>query len=130
MFPLYIFIGQILLFLKSTLPKFVFICNIRRDANHRSAHKRISIICTAQTFLKLVPHVYTHVSYCSHFKERLFLVVVLRGVLRSCRPVYPPIAPTSPTSTYCRRLFSFCSPCTNSLLIMLYSPTLRPPCIA
>lgn len=34
---------------------------------------------------------------------------------------------TSLSSTYCRRFFSLCSPCTNSLLITLYSPTLRSP---
>lgn len=67
----------------------------------------------------------------------LLIVLILKSVLPRCRLsrsitiVSPSISPDSPAApflpTYCCRLFSFCSPCTNSLLIMLYSTTLRSP---
>lgn len=92
----YLYRYQSSLFSKSTLLNFVS-CNIRRDACHRSVHEKISVICTA--LFKTCPAYMYRVSYCSHFKESLFPVVVPRGVLRSCRPVYPPIAPPSATPT-------------------------------
>lgn len=61
------------IFCKSTLSNFV-ICDIRRDANYRSAHERIFVICVTQIFLKLVPRAYI----------KFLIVLILKSV---CSPL-------------------------------------------
>lgn len=75
-------------------------------------------IYTVFLIVPILKRVFSQLSSLAEYYDR-----VARYILQQ-HPLQPPL------HLYSRRLFSFCSPCTNSLLIMLYSPTLRPPCIA